>query len=112
MAGKKQLRFNQFGESILADYDSFKFAIKSSKSIFNSDELVELLFDWSWNNYFGYGSIIVNKNNGNIHDDSSMTVSSKSPRQQANGRNTCSQYNDKALRDLFVKMLLEFPNSI
>lgn len=112
MAGKKQLRFNQFGESILADYDSFKFEIKSGKPIFNSNELVELLFDWSWNNYFGYGSIIINKNNADINDDSSMTVSSKSPRQQVNGRNTCSQYNDRALKDLFMKMLLESSNNI
>ena len=106
---------NRFGESILSAFDLFYYSVKTIHQKYpnnknNDSDVFQVNFNWTWNGYEGYGeidffkstSLLCNKFGENF---SNMTVSSKSKKQQPNGRNNCALYNDDSLSQLFELML-------
>ena len=72
--------------------------------------MYQVNFNWTWNGYEGYGEIDFFKSTSLLCNSfgenfSNMTVSSKSKKQQPNGRNNCALYNDDSLSQLFESML-------
>lgn len=112
---RKTLRINRFGESILSEFDLFSYSIKTIHQKYpnnkNTDsDVYQVNFNWTWNGYEGYGEIDFFKStsllcNSSGENFSNMTVSSKSKKQQPNGRNNCALYNDDSLSQLFESML-------
>ena len=112
---KKTLRMNSFGESILGEFDLFYYSIRSihqkyPKNSGNNLNIYRVKFDWTWNGYEGYGEIDFDKTTSRLcntlgEDESNMTISSKSKRQQPNGRHNCALYNDGSLSQLFELIL-------
>lgn len=112
---RKTLRINRFGESILSEFDLFSYSVKTIHQKYpnnkNTDsDVYQVNFNWTWNGYEGYGeidffkrtSLLCNRFGENF---SNMTISSKSKKQQPNGRNNCALYNDDSLSRLFESML-------
>lgn len=112
---RKTLRINRFGESILSEFDLFSYSIKTIHQKYpnnkNTDsDVYQVNFNWTWNGYEGYGEIDFFKSTSLLCNSfgenfSNMTVSSKSKKQQLNGRNNCALYNDDSLSQLFESML-------
>lgn len=112
---RKTLRMNRFGESILSELDSFYYFVKAvhqkyQNSPNNNEDVFQVDFNWTWNGYEGYGEIDYYKHNSMLcntlgENFSNMTVSSKSIKQQPDGRNNCALYNDAKLGQLFELML-------
>ena len=112
---RKTLRMNQFGESILSELDLLQFNFKGVHQKYPQDDIRNLdvctvEFDWAWNGYDGYGKIDFYKSSMTVCNQfgenfSNMTISSKSRRQQQNGRHNCALYNDQSLENLFNYML-------
>lgn len=112
---KKTLRINRFGESIMGEYDLFYYRIRNIHRKYPDDlkdkeDVFQVKFDWVWNGYEGVGTIDYFKSTKSLcnktgENESNMTINSKSKRQQANGRHTCSLYNDPSLALLFELML-------
>ena len=112
---RKTLRINRFGESILSEFDFFSYSVKTIHQKYpnnkNTDsDVYQVNFNWTWNGYEGYGEIDFFKSTSLLCNSfgenfSNMTVSSKSKKQQSNGRNNCALYNDDSLSQLFESML-------
>ncbi len=113
----KTLRALRFGESILGEYESFKYEVKcihqkgSPSSIIDPD-IYRIEFDWKWNGYEGYGAIDFYKStsllcNAQGNQESNMTIASWSRKKQINGRDNCPLYNDPSLAYIFETMLLQ-----
>lgn len=112
---RKTLRINRFGESILSEFDLFPYSVKTIHQKYpnnkNTDsDVYQVNFNWTWNGYEGYGEIDFFKSTSLLCNSfgenfSNMTVSSKSKKQQSNGRNNCALYNDDSLSQLFESML-------
>ena len=112
---RKTLRMNNFGESIFSEIELLKFDFncihqKYPQEDIGKSDICKASFNWSWNGYDGYGEIDFNKSNMKVCNQfgenfSNMTISSKSKKQQQNGRNNCALYNDQSLEDLFNLML-------
>lgn len=111
----KTLRMNRFGESILSEFELFYYSIKTIHQKYpnnpkNDSDVYQVRFNWTWNGYEGYGEIDFFKSTSRLcnrfgENFSNMTVSSKSKKQQPNGRNNCALYNDDSLGQLFELML-------
>ena len=114
---RKTLKFYQYGESILSEFDLFKFEFtgvhQKYPPIGNNDLDVYCAgFIWSWNGYSGDGEIDFYKSSMCLCDErwereSIMRVSSDSKRQPTSGKNYSTLYNDKSLEPLFNIMLRE-----
>lgn len=112
---RKTLRMNRFGECILSEIDLFHYSVKGIHQKYpnnsNNDlNVYQVKFDWTWNGYEGFGEIDFYKQTATLcnkfgENFSNMTVSSKSKRQQPNGRHNCALYNDSSLSQLFELML-------
>lgn len=112
---KKTLRMNRFGECILDEIDLFSYSIKNIHQKYPTDknndpDVYRMVFSWAWNGYDGYGDIDFYKHSSMLcnvfgENESSMTVSSRSQRQQPNGRSNCALYNDSSLKPLFELIL-------
>lgn len=112
---RSTLRANRFGESILGEFDLFHYSVKGIHQKYpnhpnNDPNVYQVRFDWTWNGYEGYGEIDFYKSTSELcnrfgENFSNMTVSSKSRRQQPNGRNNCALYNDSSLSRLFELIL-------
>ena len=111
---------NQFAECILEQYDLFEFRFSEQPKAKYPPTNIEksnvwmAKFEWSWNGYTGYGEIHFNKETYELCNEfgenfSNMTVRSDSPRPASGGRNNCALYNDKAMAELFARMLIALP---
>lgn len=112
---KKTLRMHRFGECILSEIELFNYSVKNIHQKYpnnpnNDSDVYQVKFNWTWNGYEGYGEIDFYKRTSTLcnktgENYSNMTVSSKSKRQQPNGRNNCALYNDSSLNQLFEFIL-------
>lgn len=112
---RKTLRMNRFGECILSEIDLFNYSVEAIHQKYpnlpnNDSNVYQVNFNWTWNGFEGYGEIDFYKRSAKLcnkpgEDLSNMTVSSKSKRQQPNGRQNCALYNDDSLGQLFELML-------
>ena len=112
---RKTLRMNNFGECILSEIDLFNYSVKNIHQKYpngsnNDPDVYVVYFSWTWNGYEGFGEIEFYKQTSTLcnkfgENFSNMTVSSKSQRQQPNGRSNCALYNDSSLSKLFELML-------
>lgn len=114
MMNKKQLKFNKFGYSILNDFELFYMWVENIYYAYpksnNKENVVKVQFRWFWNNYNGKGEVFYYFDTKTLcnkfgENNSSLTISSNSKRQQINGRHTCSLYNDQTMVELFNKIL-------
>lgn len=111
---KKTLRMNNFGESILSEFDLFHIWItdihRAYPDTVNKPDIYKVKFNWVWNGYNGYGEIDYYRSTNTVCNSfgenfSNMTVHPNSKRQQSNGRSNCALYNDKSLEELFDRIL-------
>lgn len=111
---RKTLRINNFGESIMSEFDLFYIWVTKIQQAYpktaNKPNINKVKFNWHWNGYNGIGEIDYLINTKTVcntagENYSNMTVLASSKRQQRNGRSDCALYNDKSLEELFNRIL-------
>lgn len=116
---RKTLRMNKFGESILDEIELFTYHVKDIHRKYpdnpdNNMDVYTLFFNWAWNGYEGFGKIDFYQSSFTLcnvfgENESQLSISSSSKKQQPNGRSTCSLYNDQTLVPL-LNMILSKSN--
>ncbi len=118
---RKTLRINNFGKSILSEFDVFYIWVTAIQlaypEIVNKPDINKVKFNWYWNGYNGIGEIHYFNNTKTVcnvfgENFSNMTILSNSKKQQPNGRSNCALYNDGSLEELFSRILniIDLPN--
>lgn len=118
---RKTLRINNFGESILSEFDVFYIWVTEIQPAYpeavNKPDINKVKFNWYWNGYNGIGEIYYFNNTKTVCNEfgenfSNMTIHPNSKKQQPNGRSNCALYNDRSLEELFSRILnmIDLPN--